>query len=76
VSDELNLTTIRNLLNPTKRRMVLFFHEDDRGVVEDACRTLRAEGYELAEREHRYMVPGIAVAIDADELQPRRIGER
>lgn len=67
---EVTLEAIRNLLNPLRRRYVVFFHEDDRGVVAEACRALRGEGYEIAERQHPYMKPGIAVAIDADELQP------
>lgn len=66
----LTLEGIRDMLRPRRRRLILFFNGDDREVVTSACRTLRDEGYELAEREHRWVEAGRVIAVDADVLQP------
>lgn len=68
---DLSPTGLRNLLHPLRRRHVVFCHADDLDLVADACRTFRAEGYEIAERTHRYMVPGIAVVLDPAEFAHR-----
>jgi hypothetical protein len=64
---------LRNSLNPIERkRYLVWFHPDDREEAVAACRTVRTEGYEVAEREHRYVDPGQLIVMDADLAQPRQ----
>lgn len=64
------LEAIRNLLNPLRRRHVVFCNPTDHPLVEMALRDLRKEGYEVAVKPHRYVEEGTAYAVDADLLQP------
>lgn len=62
------LAGLRNLLNPLRRRHVVFCNPTDHPLVEMALRDLRQEGYEVAAKPHRYVDEGVAYAMDADML--------
>lgn len=72
----LTLRALRNLLNPLRRRQIVFCNPTDHPLVEGALRELRKEGYEIAAKPHRYVDEGTAIVADADVLDRTLRGPR
>jgi hypothetical protein len=69
-SSDVTLESIRDLLAKMRKRTIVLFHEDDREIVEEVCRRMRDEGFEVAEKAHLFSIRGKVICFDADMLQP------